>query len=81
MTPAELRLILLLTDIIITAGQSLQRVNEMSEEEVDAAIVEAEAASEALMARLRSHEEPGPVGPARLGGFGGPDETGGGTTG
>ena len=57
MTPDQLMLIQILTTLIITAGQSLQRVNEMDEEEVKAAIIETEATSEVLMARLRAQQQ------------------------
>lgn len=53
MSPDVVLLIKLLTDIIISATATLQRINRMSNEEVRAAIREAEANTQTLLTRLK----------------------------
>ena len=52
---SEVMLIKWLTDMIITAGTSLSRVGQMSEEEIKALLPEAEAESRRLMDILEKH--------------------------
>lgn len=55
MTPEAIMLIKILSDVAMTAMQTISRVNEMTEAEVKAAIKEAEQLSTKLTDAVRSH--------------------------
>lgn len=55
MTPDQILLVKLLTDLIFTTTTTLARVGKMTDEEVKAEIVTAEATTAQLMGELRQH--------------------------
>jgi hypothetical protein len=55
MTPDQVMLVKLLTDLIFTATTTLSRIGKMSDEEVKAEIPKAEATTAQLMGELRQH--------------------------
>lgn len=55
MTPEAAVLIKILSDLIVTAAVTLAKVKDMSDEEVNNAIVAANLRSEELMRALKTH--------------------------
>lgn len=55
MTPDQIMLVKLLTDLIFTTTTTLARVGKMTDEEVKAEIVKSEAQTQALMDEMRDH--------------------------
>ena len=55
MSPDSILLIKILSDVAMTAMQTVQRVDQMTEEEVKAEILKAELTSRSLIGKVREH--------------------------